>query len=151
MHKALRTVPCKVVLYKHLLLLLIFVCLKKCSYFFSFLNDSSVKHEILCWPFLPSAFSRYDSTVFLHLLFRSLLPLWLTFLSQNLLSDLLLRFFSLHLMSCGFTLECPCVNWISFFKLQSLCALWVGSTASDLKNSLNQSGFYKIGVSFFLT
>lgn len=30
-------------------------------------------------------------------------------------SDLLFRFFSLHLMLCGFTIMCSCVDLISFF------------------------------------
>lgn len=39
----------------------------------------------------------------------------LSFLRISFLSDLLLRFLSLYLIFCGFTIMCPCVNLISFF------------------------------------
>lgn len=101
----------------------------------------------------------------------------LSFLRISFLSDLLLRFLSLHLIFCGFTIMCPCVNLIAFFQLkiqfapsnwrcislilensQSLCTLGLGSATSgkththkNKKQSLNQSGLYKMFISFSTT
>lgn len=40
------------------------------------------------------------------------------------LSDLLLKFFSLQLMFCGYTILCPCVDLISFFLAQTSFCLF---------------------------
>lgn len=121
---------------------------------FSFLNYSSVKGEILCWPFLPSAFSRYHSTTScIYCLEACLLPLWLTFLPKS--ESPLWFAFKVFLFTFDELWLYPCVSMcesnfifqnsiIVYFMIRFYCK-WFKK-----KNSLNHSGLYNIDVSFLL-